>query len=272
MTSVDIAICKDILLSIGSQLLEKYGNQPLAKDRKELVQRVNEANDWAASEIQMALESAYPGIRWSDSELQWSKQQSAEFDGEYWVCDPVDGAFHLHQGFSFWSMSLCLIRNGEPILSMIYDPNRKEFFHAISGEGAYLQEQRIQVSSKDKGYDAIIATASPSAADQDIENTERTGRTLARLMPHVGATRMLGSVALQLAYVACGRLDGYWEFGSEFYDWVSGALLVREAGGLVSNIHGDAFTWGAKGIIAGSPGTHEMIKGEIHSTLRDRLL
>ncbi|WDL98437.1 inositol monophosphatase family protein [Alicyclobacillus sp. ALC3] len=271
MTNVDITTCKDILFNVGTQLWQKYGELPTAQDRTELAQRIHEANQWAASSIRTALESVYPTIHWSFSELELSKQQRAEFDDEYWVCDPVDGAVHLHQGFAFWSMSLCLIRNGEPVLSMIYDPSRQEFFHAVAGQGAYLQGRRIQVSSKIKGYDAMIATAPPSAADQDLENTQRTASSLARLMPQVGATRMLGSVALQLAYVACGRLDGYWEFGSEFYDWVSGALLIREAGGVVSDMYGNAFTWGATGIIAGSPGIHDMLTTEIKSASQNQV-
>lgn len=268
MTRVDIASCGDILSKIGSQLLEKYGEQAQARDRKELSVRLNDANEWASVQIRTALEGLYPSIQWSNSELKLSRQKRAEFDGEYWVCDPVDGAVHLHQGFSFWSISLCLIRNGEPVMSMIYDPNRRELFHAVLGDGAYLQGRRIHVSSKSRARDAIIATAPPSAADEDIDNTRRTVHTLARLIPTAGATRMLGSVALQLAYVACSRLDGYWEFGDEFYDWVSGALLIREAGGVVSNIYGNEFTWGATGIIAGPPIIHNILKNEIGFTFQ----
>lgn len=263
MTEVNVVLCKNILSHVGMQLLNKYSGDCLPLDREEMIQRFTEANHWASNQIRMALENEYPNIRWSDSEMDLNKQKNPEFTEEYWICDPVDGAVHWLQGFSFWSISLCLIRNGLPVISMIFDPNRNEFFHAIAGKGAFLQGRAIRVSQKTNINTAVIATAPPSMADKDMDNTERTIQSVAALMPKVCATRMLGSVALQLAYVACGRLDGYWEFGDELYDWLAGALIVQEAGGFVTDIRGDKFTWGTNGIIAGASTTHELMKGEI---------
>jgi myo-inositol-1(or 4)-monophosphatase len=97
---------------------------------------------------------------------------------------------------------------------------------------------------------AYLTTSLPSKPAEDIEAATLTVRGIAHLMPKVMAVKMLGSVSLQLAYVASGRLDGYWEFGNDYYDWLAGSLLVIEAGGTVTDGKGNPFTWGTSGIIA----------------------
>lgn len=135
--------------------------------------------------------------------------------------------------------------------ALVYDPNREEFFHAIQGKGAYLNNKPIHVTQKTNLSDTILATA-PSGW-QESEITPLTVQGLSKLTPITFAVRMLGSVALQLAYVACGRLDGYWEYGENIYDWLGAAFLVKEAGGIVSDPQGHTFTWGTTGIIASNP-------------------
>jgi len=103
-------------------------------------------------------------------------------------------------------------------------------------------------------------------AAQDIEDTQRTTRAISQIMPRVFALRAPGGVALQLAYVACGRFDGFLEYGSDMYDWLAGSLLVREANGTVTDIQGDDFTWGASGIIAANPVDPSGIEND-HPTL-----
>jgi myo-inositol-1(or 4)-monophosphatase len=154
------------------------------------------------------------------------------------------------QGFTFYALSLCLIRGGKPVVSFVYDPCSQELFHAAAGEGAYLNGRPIQISQKPDLTDAFVTTSLPSNPAEDVEAADLTVRAIAQVMPKVLAVKMLGSVSLQLAYVACGRLDGYWEFGNDFYDWLAGSLLIQEAGGVVSDSKGSPFTWGTSGIIA----------------------
>jgi myo-inositol-1(or 4)-monophosphatase len=229
-----------------------------------MLSRFVEANKWAENEIKITLKNNYPDVEWSDAELDLEKQRSPEFESAYWVLDAVDGGVHLHQGFGFWSMSLCLIEAGQPVYAMVYDAYRQEFFHAVRGEGAFLNGNPIEVARKSNVYDAFLATAPPAVIDEDPLNTELTIWSIGKLIPEAFAVRMLGSVALQLAYVACGRMDAYWEYGEQLYDWMAGAFLVQEAaGGTVTDINGDPFTWGSTGIIAGNKQLHAEIQTKL---------
>jgi myo-inositol-1(or 4)-monophosphatase len=142
------------------------------------------------------------------------------------------------------------VEKGEPVFACVYDPYRKELFHAEKGKGAFLNHSPIVSSRKEELENAHLATASPAFSVLDPEGIKRCAESIQKVMPHSLSVRMLGSVALQLAYVACGRLDGYWEHGKDYYDWVAGALLIKESGGTVTDISGNPFGWGSTGIIA----------------------
>ncbi|WP_052759683.1 inositol monophosphatase family protein [Paenibacillus sp. DMB20] len=113
--------------------------------------------------------------------------------------------------------------------------------------------------------DTILATTPPSFPGKDTEQTRLTLNALSQVLPKAFAVRMLGSVSLQLAYAACGRVDGYYEYGSELYNWMAGSLLVKEAGGVVTDVSGERFGWGTSGIIAANAGIHRRISEQLHS-------
>ncbi|GIO56043.1 inositol monophosphatase family protein [Paenibacillus cineris] len=251
-TSLNVEEIRTVLEGTGGQLLVKYGQGPAPADREAMIARFVEANSWAEKNIRSILESRYPDIPWSEAELDADQQREPEFGGTYWVLDPVDGAVHLHQGFAFWSTSLCLIEEGQPVFAAVYDANRREFFHAMRGKGAFLNGERMAVAQKTKLADALLVTAPPNKVEKEPENVRLTAWSTGKLLPETTAIRMLGSVALQMAYVACGRMDAYWEHGQEVYDWMAGALLIEEAGGIATDMDGKPFGWGASGVIAGS--------------------
>ncbi|WP_168188797.1 inositol monophosphatase family protein [Thermoflavimicrobium daqui] len=267
MTTIDIRFCEELLKSVGERLNKTLKQENRGSSIDDLLIRFTESNDWATHRIKGALAKKYPHIHWSESEFEIQKQENVEFQGEYWVCDPIDGAVQFLQGISSYAISLCLIRDGEPVLSFIYDPSHQELFHAIAGKGAYLNGKRIRVSHKTKLQDAIITTTPPSFPARDKEVTNLTLSGMAQIMPKSFAIRMLGSVSLQLAYTACGRVDGYFEYGYELYNWIAGALLIREAGGVVSDSQGSNFTWGTAGIIAANLDIHQEIRDELRTIL-----
>ncbi|MBU7316601.1 inositol monophosphatase family protein [Paenibacillus oleatilyticus] len=231
--------------------------------RSRFVQAIRVSEYPATLQIKTALAEKYPNIRWSDSEFETENQQKVEYEGEYWICDAIDGAVQFLQGIYSYAMSLCLVRNGRPVLSFVYDPSHDELFYAVAGEGAFLNGKPIRVAAKEKLEEAIVCTTPPSFPAKDIEITDLTLRGFNHIIPRAFAVRMLGSISLQLAYTACGRLDGYYEFGDEIYNWMAGALLVQEAGGVVSDRHGNSFTWGSSGIIASNPVLHQNMKEEL---------
>jgi len=259
MIDVDPHAIRAILAQVGEELLEEYGGLAPAASREQLIERFADANGWAERRIRQAVNEIHPGLPWSDAELDAPKQGSPEYGDAYWVLDPIDGAVHLHQGFGFWAISLCLIREGVAVFSAIYDAGRRELFHAVRGEGAYLNGERIRVSAKTGLADALLLTAPPNKVEVEPENVKRTAWSVGKLLPECTALRMLGSVALQMAYVACGRMDAYWEFGREIYDWLAGALLIEEAGGCVSDVDGSPFTWETSGVVAGPDALRDKI-------------
>lgn len=264
MIQVNYQEIRELCERICEELLDDYSHRQAPTNREEMFERFSAANHWAERQIKAALKERHPEVQWSDAELDFEKQKNPEYQGAYWVLDAVDGGVHLHQGFAFWSMSLCLIEDGQPTFAMVYDAYRKEFFHAVRGEGAFLNGKSIEVARKSQIYDALLVTAPPAVIEEDPVNTQMTVWSIGQLLPEAFAVRMLGSVALQLAYVACGRMDAYWEYGEQLYDWMAGAFLVQEARGSVTDIHGEAFTWGSSGIIAGN----DILRSEIQTKLK----
>ncbi|MEC0211229.1 inositol monophosphatase family protein [Paenibacillus ehimensis] len=260
MVGIDIAFCTGLLKEVGDDLYAKFtdmqGTPP--HDFEELAHRFQQRNGQAEEVLRSVLQANYPDIRWSDGEFDLEEQRQAIRSGDCWICDPLDGAFHFFQGFTFWSTALCLTRDGAPVFSAVYDPCRRELFHAVQGEGAYLNGTRIGAGQKRELKHAVVATSHPTLVSKDGRLVQ-TVQGLSRVMSRSMITRMLGSVSLQLAYVANGRLDAYWEHGNDTFDWLPGALLVQEAGGTVTDTEGRPFGQGPGGIAAASRMLHPQL-------------
>jgi len=256
MKNIDPAICAALLRGVTDQLHASKAGAPAGTDVASSIRQVKQASAWAYATLKHALLAHYPEIPWSEAEMDLDLQQSAEFAAAYWVYDPIDGAYHYAQGLPLWSSSLALIRTGRVVLSFVYDPSRQEMFTACSGEGAYLNGVAIHAGTKTALAGAVVGTALPIAASPDGLALPAAADTLKRVAGHVFVVRMLASASLQLAYVAAGRLDAYWEPGRDIYDWFAGAQLVEEAGGALSDRTGAAFGFGADGIVASSLALH----------------
>lgn len=161
-----------------------------------------------------------------------------EGSSEYrWYVDPLDGTTNFAHGFPMFNVTLALERAGELIAGVIYHPIHNEMFSAESGGGAYLNNRRIHVSKAARVDDALVATGFPSRKRHENVNVHFYYQLA--MMSH--GVRRAGAAALDLAYVACGRLDAFWEFGLNPWDMAAGVLLVREAGGTASDMHGGPF-------------------------------
>jgi myo-inositol-1(or 4)-monophosphatase len=263
ITNIDISFCSEIIHTAGAKLLEESKKEVRLSSFEEVLKRVNEMNQWVSSHLKEPLAMKYPSIAWSDSEFNLDNQRQAEYAGEYWILDSLDGALHFVQGFSFFALSLCLVRGGQPVVSFVYDPCSQELFHAVAGQGAYMNDNPIQVAAKQELAQSYLTTSLPSNPAQEPEVAGQTVRGISQLMSKTVAVKMLGAVSLQLAYVACGRLDGYFEFGDDYYDWLAGSLLITEAGGTLSDELGSHFTWGTSGIIASNKELHPQLLAEL---------
>ncbi len=152
-----------------------------------------------------------------------------------WIVDPLDGTTNFLHGIPHFAISIALERDGEIVAGAVYEPTRDEMFWAEKGAGAFLNDRRLRVSARRRLDEAVIGTGIPY---RDRGDHAIYLATLARVMAATSGVRRLGSAALDLAYVAAGRYDGYWEFATQPWDIAAGILLVREAGGFVSDLAG----------------------------------
>jgi myo-inositol-1(or 4)-monophosphatase len=164
-------------------------------------------------------------------------EESGEREGsEYtWIIDPLDGTTNFLHGFPMFAVSVAVKRAGVLEHGVVYDPLHDEMFTASRGEGAQLNGKRIRVSTTRKLAPSLLGTGFPF---RDLGIIEPWMRSFQSLLPKTSGIRRAGAAALDLAYVAAGRLDGFWEFGLKPWDMAAGALLIREAGGLVSDVSG----------------------------------
>ncbi|MBX9977232.1 MAG: inositol monophosphatase [Alphaproteobacteria bacterium] len=152
-----------------------------------------------------------------------------------WIVDPLDGTTNFLHGIPHFAISIALEQNGEIVAGVIYDPVKDDLFWAEKGGGAFVNNKRMRVSNRKEMDTAVVATGIPTASR---ENKEIFLKRLERIMPHVAGVRRMGAAALDLAYVAAGRFDVYFESGCMPWDYAAGILLVKEAGGFVSDHKG----------------------------------
>ncbi|AHM04284.1 Inositol-1-monophosphatase [Roseibacterium elongatum DSM 19469] len=165
-------------------------------------------------------------------------EEGTEIEGKdptrRWIVDPLDGTTNFLHGMPHWAVSIALEHKGEIVAGVVYDPAKDEMFYAEKGAGAWLNDsQRLRVSGRNRLIESVFATGVPFGGGKYLPATLQD---LARLMPTCAGVRRWGSAALDLAYVAAGRYDGYWERGLDAWDVAAGILLVKEAGGLVQPI------------------------------------
>lgn len=154
-----------------------------------------------------------------------------------WIVDPLDGTTNFLHGLPHWAVSIALEHKGEVVAAVIYDPIKDEMFTSEKGEGAWLNGRRMRVSGRQDMIEMIFSTGVPFAGRADLPDTLKD---LARIMPTCAGIRRFGAASLDLAYVAAGRYDGFWERGLHSWDMAAGLLLIKEAGGLVEAFDPDA--------------------------------
>ncbi|MEM1130062.1 MAG: inositol monophosphatase family protein [Pseudomonadota bacterium] len=190
--------------------------------------------DHAANDLLKAeLLGARPNYGWLSEE---SEVEIAGTDPtRRWIVDPLDGTTNFLHGMPHWGVSIALEHKGEIVAGVIFDPAKDEMFYAEKGGGAWLnQSQRLRVSGRKYMIESVFATGIPFGGREALPGALQD---LARLMPQCAGMRRWGAAALDLAYVAAGRFDGYWERGVFPWDIAAGLLIVREAGGLIEPLH-----------------------------------
>ena len=185
-----------------------------------------------------------------------------------WIIDPLDGTTNYLHGFPQYAVSIALLEKQVITHAVIYDPFKEELFNASNGEGAYLNNERIRVTMSNGLQDTLIGTGFPFRYPEHLDCYLKTFKAI---HPHVSGIRRAGSAALDLAYLAAGRLDGFWEIGLNSWDIAAGALLVKEAGGFIGDFSGRDQYLETGNVVAGNADVYKILLKTIHPHLTQEL-
>ena len=206
---------------------------------------VSEVDQVAEQTIIQILHDAYP------DHAILAEESGASGQSEYqWIIDPLDGTTNFLHGLPQYAVSIALKHKQQLFQAVVYDPARNELFTASRGGGAYLNDRRIRVAKRTKLPETLIGTGFPF---RDMTHADAYLAIFRELMAKTSGLRRPGSAALDLAWVACGRYDGFFEFGLKPWDLAAGALLVTEAGGMVGNLLGNEGYLESGNIVAANP-------------------
>ena len=240
------------MLNIAVKAARRAGSiiNRAALDRTKLEIRSKQANDFvtqvdrsAESAIIDIIRQAYPDHAILGEESGALEGKKAEYR---WIIDPLDGTTNYIHGFPQYCVSVALEHRGAIEHGVVYDPSRNELFTASKGGGAFLDDRRIRVTKCANLKDALVGTGFPF---KEMSRLDLYFRQLREVMQTSSGVRRAGAAALDLAYVAAGRLDAFWELGLAPWDMAAGALLIQEAGGMVGDLKGDT-GWLENGDIA----------------------
>ena len=228
MASANLNVMMKTARKAGRGLLRDFGEvEQLQVSRKGPGDFVSRADRKAEQTIREALMEARPTYGFLGEE---GGEVAGQDPTRRWIVDPLDGTTNFLHGLGHWAVSIALEHKGQVVAGVIYDPVRDELFHAEKGEGAFLNESRLRVSARNRVSDSLFATGLPFAGRTDLPETLQD---LARILPACVGVRRFGAAALDLAYVAAGRYDGFWERRLHAWDIAAGVVIIKEAGGFV---------------------------------------
>ena len=237
----------------GQLLLQKLGR--VGVEQKGPADLVTEADRQSQRRIRQKLSAAFPDHAFL-AEEEGADQRPMNDDRPIWIVDPLDGTTNFVHGFPAFCVSIALWYQERAEVAVVYDPVRDEMFRARRGHGASLNGRPLAVSKCQHLADALVAASFPARVAPDAPEVVRFLRVLAAAQ----AVRRVGSAALNLAYVAAGRLDAYWATSVHPWDVAAGALLLIEAGGLLTNLSGDRFEiWNPRLVATSTESLHTEI-------------
>jgi len=187
-------------------------------------------------------------------------EESGEIVGadptRHFIVDPLDGTTNFLHGMPHWAVSIGLEENGEITAGVIYDPIKDELFWAERGKGAFINDRRIRVSGRRKLDESVIATGIPHIGRTSEQGSLEFLKRLQKMMAETAGVRRWGAASLDLCYVAAGRFDGFWESGLCPWDVAAGLIILKEAGGFITNAKGQPYSFESSDIVAANEGIH----------------
>ena len=248
------------------RLLRDFGEvEQLQVSEKGPADFVSSADLKAEETIREELEKARPGY-------SYLLEEGGKVDGKdtsnRWIIDPLDGTMNFLHGIPHFCISIALERDSEIFAGIIYDPARDELFFAEKGLGAFVNDKRLRVSGRKQVKDAVFETGIPDRGRGTPKTKALFSKELELVMPLVAGVRRQGSAALDLAYVAAGRYDAYWERGLSPWDIAAGLIILREAGGIVSEINLGERMLETGSVLAGNGRMHDVLADILRKAAR----
>jgi len=256
-----LQFAKHLALESGSLLLAFFSKQREVSSKATHSDIVTDADRASEALIVSKIQERFPGHAILGEEGTGSLDILQE-QGYVWIIDPLDGTVNYAQKLPIFAVSIGLLWQGKPLLGVVYLPVLKELFSAISGEGAFCNDEPIQVSQTTSLSDCVLATG--FAYDKHKSNRDNV-ENFASMIKKVRGIRRMGAAAVDLSYVACGKLDGYWEDKLQPWDMAAGLILVQEAGGKVCHYGGGDISLHKPHIIATNGQIHETILQELQA-------
>jgi myo-inositol-1(or 4)-monophosphatase len=249
-----LATAIEAVVRAGDVQLSRFGTD-VHINKKGAIDLVTEIDLQIEREFRQMIAERFPDhvVLGEEFELHGDREARSPY---CWVFDPVDGTTNYAHGLPIFCSSLALEVDGEIVVAAIYDPTRRELFTAERGQGAWLNGRPLHVSTADNLLDSLLVTGFHYGIQRDPEELVGLFR---EFITRARAVRRLGSAALDLAYVAAGRFDGYWESKIQPWDVAAGALIVAEAGGRVSTVAGEPFRSRAGSVLATNGRIHDLM-------------
>lgn len=248
-----LKLARDAALEAGKLQMAAFGKTHTITTKGTTIDLVTEVDKECDALIISTLKKGAPDAQLLTEET-FNEQQSIDLTNT-WVVDPLDGTTNYAHGFPQFAVSIAYFHNNQPLIGVVYDPFKKEMLYAIRGRGAFLNDSPILVSGNrvQSLANALLATGFPyDIATSQVTNLDH----FQRVAPHCQGIRRPGAAALDLSWLACGRLDGYWELKLSVWDIGAGALIVEEAGGKITGLQGEPLNYTQRRIdLIGSNGT-----------------
>jgi len=244
------AVLLDTIRAAGQVLLEGIGENFQISHKSSLNDLVTEVDKRSEAVILDKIRNQFP-----DHAILSEEAGASEYSGTFrWIIDPLDGTVNFAHRLPICSVSIALEKEGEVVMGAVYNPFLNELFFAEKGHGAYLNDKPIRVSAQDQIRQAFLVTGFPYQwRDMPHDPVQVFGYFIKQGVP----VRRLGSAAIDLCWVACGRFDGYWEHHIHAWDVAAGGLIVREAGGQVTDFEGQPYRLSSSKLIASNGRIHE---------------
>ena len=262
MFSNELSITKKIAQKTGKFLIDQRKNE------KNIAVEIKASNDFVTKIDKQAEELIITSLKkdFPDYGIMAEENHSDKTipDNLYWVIDPLDGTTNYIHSFPSYCVSIGLCENKKPLMGVIYDPTRDELFSAQQGQGAFLNDNPIHVSSAKNMEESLIGTGFPFRNFPIIDNYLSC---FSKILKKCQGIRRPGAAAIDLAYVACGRLDAFWEHGLQPWDCAAGSIIIKEAGGKVTDFQGGNDYLFSRTLIASNTTVHNEILDIVNASM-----